>query len=198
MIAKVLVTAFEPWGPHPVNSSAIAVAPMDGQTLRGALVKTAVLPVDRKKATNALFAAIGEQRPDAVISFGMLSTGPAVFRVELVAQNRDLPENGDPATILPDAPPVISTGLPAARIHRKLIEANLAAEYSENAGGFVCNHLFFRLVHAASLGQAPITAGFIHVPAYVDPDIEGSCANRQELEDGAWIAVEATIAPDVR
>jgi len=196
---KVLVTAFAPWAEFRVNSSAIAAAPLDGQTLRGAQVKSVVLPVDGPKATAAIAQAIGSFAPDAVLALGMLSNGPAVWRVELIARNRDLARDGSGAEtpIVAAGARILPTGLPVARIWRKLDEAKMPVEYSENAGGFVCNHVFYRLMQACAEMKAPPIAGFVHLPPPKEPiDDSGFPANRQDLEDGAWIVVDAVIGSD--
>ena len=46
MIKRVLVTAFEPWGEHPFNSSEVAVGPLHGQTVRGAYIGLTSITVD--------------------------------------------------------------------------------------------------------------------------------------------------------
>jgi pyroglutamyl-peptidase len=46
----------------------------------------------------------------------------------------------------------------AAALH----SAGLPAEVSNSAGSFVCNHVFYSLMHLAA-GQ-PWRAGFLHVP----------------------------------
>src|SRR3954467_13190871 len=87
VIDRLLVTGFSPWGEHRVNSSALAIEPLDGIEIGGIQLKCIVLPVDFDASIRALLDAAETFQPDAVISFGMLSTGPDRWRVELVAAN---------------------------------------------------------------------------------------------------------------
>src|SRR5439155_21022334 len=81
--------AFEPWAKHKVNSSALDVEPLDGIEIEGIKLSSLILPVDVEKRIDRLLDAAREFRPDAVVSFGMLSRGPDIWRVELVARNHD-------------------------------------------------------------------------------------------------------------
>ncbi len=138
MIDRILVTGFAPWDTHRVNSSAVAIEPLDGIEIGGIRLKTAVLPVDFDACVAALLDAAAAFEPDAVISFGMLSTGPDVWRVELLAHNVDgrvsaasgaspVPRGSgrrDGNRALDNAlPRILPTGLPAARIFGRLLEA---------------------------------------------------------------------------
>jgi pyroglutamyl-peptidase len=44
-----------------------------------------------------------------------------------------------------------------------LLDAGIAAEISQTAGTFVCNHVFFGLMHELTR-HAGIRGGFVHVP----------------------------------
>ncbi len=193
MIDRVLVTGFAPWDTHRVNSSAVAIEPLDGIEIGGIRIKTAVLPVDFDGCVAALLEAAAEFEPDAVISFGMLSTGPDVWRVELLAHNVDGRRDGN--RLLDNAlPRILPTGLPAARIFGRLLEAGLPVELSENAGRFVCNHLFFESLRAAESGRLPPFTGFVHVPPPVFKEGQDSPVNLDPLHEGARLVVEAVLS----
>ena len=200
MIDRLLVTGFAPWDGHPVNSSALAIEPLDGIEIGGIQLKTLVLPVDHDAAVRALLEAAEAFQPDAVVSFGMLSKGPDVWRVELVAANVDSRGRSESSAVedekplAPDLPRFLPTGLPAARILGRLLEAGLPAELSESAGRFVCNHLFFESLRAAEAGLLPAFTGFIHVPPPVLKEGQESPVNLDPLHEGARLVTEAVLS----
>lgn len=194
---RVLVTAFEPWDDQPLNSSWVAVEPLEGQVVHGAKVKAVSLPVNRASCVRLLREAATAFRPDVVVSFGMTRRERGIWRVEILARNRDrLAAGAEPVPIEKEAPRFLPTGLPAARIRGKLVEAGLPAEFSEDAGDFVCNHLFFRMMLLAEAGELPPMCGFIHVPPPELAD-DGGVQNESLLQEGARVVVEAITAPRI-
>ena len=57
--------------------------------------------------------------------------------------------------------------LPVRRIEAALREEGVPVEESEDAGGFLCNEVFFALMTACAAGALPGVrqAGFLHVPS---------------------------------
>ena len=191
---RILVTAFEPWGDHRVNTSAIAIEGLDGEVVGGCRILVRQLPVEWEVAPERVLAAIADVDPAAVVSFGM-HTGDA-WRVELIARNRDIRDGGDESVIVEDAPRSLTTGLPAAAMLGALLEAGLPATLSEDAGSFLCNHVFFWTMHAAREGAAPPVSGFVHVPAPVfdeDATPGDPPRNADALQEGARLVLE-TVA----
>ncbi|HVO31650.1 MAG TPA: hypothetical protein VMV18_12975 [bacterium] len=195
MITRLLLTGFAPWDEFKVNSSALAVEPLDGIDIGGIRLQSKVLPVDWERAPAALFDAAEEFRPDAVVCFGMLSRGPNVWRVELVAHNHDGRPGRDLAPLDTRLPRILPTGLPAARILGRLMHFGLPAELSETAGDFLCNHVFFHAMKAAEEGRLPPVTGFVHVPPpQFAEDDPGVVANLDPLHEGARLVAEAVLS----
>lgn len=111
----------------------------------------------------------------------MLCLGQAGGRdkigLERVAINVDdarIPDNagGQPIDepIAPGGPAAYFSGLPLKACVQALSEAGLPAEVSNSAGTFVCNHVFYSLMHAlaerslADPAWARVGAGFVHLP----------------------------------
>jgi pyroglutamyl-peptidase len=53
-------------------------------------------------------------------------------------------------------------------IARAITEAGIPARASRNAGGFVCNHLYFGALQYLSDKRSPIPAVFVHLPATLE------------------------------
>ena len=63
------------------------------------------------------------------------------------------------------APPAVRDTLPLERFAVAVRRRGTPVEFSESAGGFLCNHVFFRARHVLELNNCQIPCGFLHVPA---------------------------------
>ena len=59
------------------------------------------------------------------------------------------------------------TAMPVKRMVQKMREAGIPASVSYTAGTYVCNDVFYRLLHHIHTCQPKLVGGFIHVP-YAD------------------------------
>ncbi len=131
----------------------------------GIALRCVALPVVYEAIEPALRAAIGEQRPDAILHLGLASRRRAIT-IETRALNHAVPLHPDaarrrPAQILaPGAPAVLRATYPAARIQAALARSGHDARLSIDAGGYVCNATLYRSLLAAHAARV----GFIHVP----------------------------------
>lgn len=168
MTITVLLTGFEPFNNANVNPAWEAVRALDGWSEGSFTVHGRQLPCVFGEANDVLRAAIADLRPDIVIAVGQAG-GRADLSVERVAINvDDAPIMDNSRQQLVDTP-VVQGGpaayfstLPIKAIVRAMREAGLPASVSQTAGTFVCNHVFYGLMHHAD-GKG-IRAGFIHIP----------------------------------
>ncbi len=71
--------------------------------------------------------------------------------------------------------------------------AGIASEISQTAGTFVCNHIFYGLMHALQTrGRRKVRGGFVHVP-WLPGQGQPSLA-LGDLEKGLLIAVRTALA----
>ena len=68
---KVLVTGFEPWDKWDRNPSGEVAEELDGQSVCGAQVVSAVLPVVYGEDTRIVLPLIDHPRPNVVLSLGL-------------------------------------------------------------------------------------------------------------------------------
>ncbi|HET8529042.1 MAG TPA: pyroglutamyl-peptidase I [Gaiellaceae bacterium] len=154
---RELATGFEPFGEHAGNPSQLLAQELGG----------VVLPVSYARAASALRAALDERDPDLVVCFGLAETRTAVS-VERFAHNLDeasTTDNDDaPGTgreIDPAGPLALRSTLPVDELVAALRARGLPAEVSRDAGGFLCNHVFYVLMQSLKPGRC---GGFVHVP----------------------------------
>ena len=168
----ILVTGFEPFGGERMNPSWEIAQALDGWQCEGHVVRAVRLPCVFGDALRALDAALAEHRPALVVCVGQAG-GRGEISVERVAINVDdarIPDNlgRQPidATVHADGPAAYFSTLPIKAIARDVRAAGIAAAVSNTAGTFVCNHVFYALMHR--LATAPALAhargGFVHVP----------------------------------
>ena len=166
---KALVTAFEPFGGDSVNASLEAVRrlPAKAGTLE---IATAELPTSFARSLPALERAIERIGPDIVLCVGQAGERTALC-VERVAVNVRDTESADNDGARPVDEPVIAGGpaaylstLPVRAAVAALRAAELPAQLSMSAGTYVCNHVFYGLMHLAATNKHRCRAGFLHVP----------------------------------
>jgi pyroglutamyl-peptidase len=162
-VKRVLVTGFESFGEHAINPSALVANAFDG----------VVLPVSYARAADALQVAIDDADPEVVLCFGLADKRTKIS-VERFAHNLDEASTidndeapGSGKEIDPAGPLAFRSTLPVDEIAAALEAEGIPAEVSRDAGGFLCNHVFYVLMQTLDPKRI---GGFIHVPpAYVLP-----------------------------
>ena len=166
--ACILVTGFEPFDGDPLNPSWLIAQALHGQRVHGTRVQAVQLPCAFDAALPALHRALRAHQPGLVLALGQ--AGRQVISIERVAINVNdarIPDNAGnqpvDQPVRPGAPAAYFSTLPIKAMTRALRRAGMAAEVSQTAGTFVCNHVFFGLMHA--LRRRPgVRGGFVHVP----------------------------------
>jgi pyroglutamyl-peptidase len=166
----ILVTGFEPFGPHAANPSEQLARAVDGRAVGGCAVHGAVLPVEHVRARAAVAALLHELRPDVVIHLG-LAGGRARIALERVGVNvmeYSIPDNagfravGEPC--VPGGPAAYVSTLPLAAMLAALLAGAVPAYVSNTAGTYLCNHTLYSTLHAVRDLASPPRVGFVHLP----------------------------------
>ncbi|MBN8889630.1 MAG: pyroglutamyl-peptidase I [Rhodospirillales bacterium 70-18] len=166
---KILVTGFEPFGGERLNPSQAAIDRLPAR-LGGLRIATQLLPAAYAPSLGLLRAAIAREDPDIV-----LCTGEAGSRIDLTpervainVQDARIRDNeGDQpidVAVVPGGPAAYFTTLPIKAAVHAMREAGLPASVSNSAGTFVCNHVFYGLMHYAAMRKARFRGGFMHLP----------------------------------
>lgn len=173
-IGRVLVTGFEPFDGHALNVSWEVARALHGRLIGGTggdrshQVLSAELPCRFGHCIDELNRQLSELEPHLVVCLGQ-AEGRADITIERVALNvRDarIADNGGRQPIdepvHASGPYAYPSGLPLRALLRALQAAGHPVSLSNSAGTFVCNDLFYGLMHRLS-GTA-IRGGFIHLP----------------------------------
>ena len=197
-----LVTGFEPYRGEDVNASLEAVRRLPARI--GALeVTTAELPTSYARSLALLDNAIARVRPEIVLCVGQAGDRVALC-VERVAINVQDARIADNDGAQPVDVPVVAGGpaayfatLPVKAIEAALRAAQLPAEVSNSAGTFVCNHVFYGLMHLAATKNQGFRGGFLHVPCLPQQAAREGNSSPMALDDivrGIGIVLEVAAA----
>lgn len=207
MTKTVLLTGFEPFNNEVVNPAWEAVRALEGWAGAGFRVEVMQLPCVFGQANRVLREALERIAPDVVIAVGQAG-GRVDVSVERVAINVDDAPIADNAqcqlvdeAVVEGGPAAYFSTLPIKAIVVALKGQGVPASVSQTAGTFVCNHVFYGLMHATA--GTDVKAGFIHIPylpqqAAAHPGAASMALT--EVVRGLKIAVEVAVAEnaDVR
>ena len=198
----VLLTGFEPFGGDPLNPSGLVAQALHRRQVAGHRIVAAQLPTVFGASLARLNALLAEHHPALVVCLG-LAASRAAISLERVAINVDDARIADNAGARPIDRPVIA-GAPAAYFSTLPIKAmqaairgaGIPAEVSQTAGTFVCNHVFYGLMHrlATARGMRRTRGGFIHVPML--PEQGTPSLPLAAMVEGVRIGIRTTLTTD--
>ncbi|MBI4575484.1 MAG: hypothetical protein HY722_04385 [Planctomycetes bacterium] len=185
----ILVTGFGPFAYHARNSSWEAASALDGRLLHGYRVVARLMPVSYRRVGPEMARAVGELHPAMVIGLGMGDRGGLAIetRATNLVDSSQRDEDGEERLgqpVVAGAPYTFDSRLPTTEMLGALQRKGYSGWLSPSAQGFLCNYIFYWLVHTYSLGPSPIPTGFVHTPPPDDPYGE------QELADATLVIVE--------
>ena len=196
MTIRLLVTGFTPFPGAPHNPTEQLIRHFEANPPLGGLdveCRFAVLPVDYTEAVPALEASASGFEPHVAVHFG-LARETVGFRLERLARNAIASDAPDNAGNTPEASPIrrdaadIPSSLPLARIAEALDERGHTVEWSDDAGGYLCNYVFFHSAAGLCGGLAAPMSGFVHVgPANTAEDFN-------KLVEGAETILEICVS----
>lgn len=164
----VLLTGFDPFGGDTINPSWEAVSRLHDEAIADRRIVAAQLPTTFDGAPKALRVALRKHAPELVLCVGQAG-GRAALSLERVAININDARIPDNAGAQPIDTPVVRRGpaayfttLPIKAMHADLRAAGIPTEISQTAGTFVCNQVFYALMH--TLAGTRVRGGFVHIP----------------------------------
>ncbi len=192
----ILVTAFEPFGGETMNPTEMILNKLP-ETIGSHRIRKALLPVDFERAPALAIDTYNVFAPDAVLMLGQ-AAGRSAVTPETTAKNIMNARIPDNAGFQPRELPIrkgrsaaLYSTLPLESILETLSAIGVPCEVSDDAGEFVCNALFYRMLHHAS---RKIPTGFIHVPFIREQGHADQPFMEFEDEYRAIVAVIETIS----
>lgn len=204
-MTKVLVTGFDPFGGEPINPAWESVKELAKIESDQYKVEVRQIPTVFDKSIEHLYAAIEETKPDIVLCIGQAG-GRGDLSIERVAINVNDARIADNEGNQPIDTPIVEHGpaaywstLPIKSMVHELQQQGIPASISQTAGTYVCNHVFYGLMHYAAENKAAIRGGFIHIPYLPEQAARQSGQPSMALETivkGLRVAIEAVISHD--
>ncbi len=176
---RVLVTGFLPFADNEVNPSLLVAKRLNNTCDKGVCFEGLIVEVTPNGVARAA-SYINEHDYDGVLMMGLENSAKGL-KLEVVAQNieqtatghgwaNDIPLNATPA--IADGPRMLATTAPLERISLVRLKPTIKVNelWSNDAGSFACNELYYRALHGVRMGNQ-VSDGrqltptlFVHVP----------------------------------
>ncbi len=168
----VLVTGFEPFGGEEINPSWMAVQALHGRTVAGHRLIGAQLPTVFGRSLEALRNLLHRHRPALVVCTGQAGgrTALSLERIAINVSDARIPDNDGAkpvdTPVVAGGPAAYFTSMPIKAMFAALLAEGINAEVSQTAGTFVCNQVFYGLMHELETRHdlRRTRGGLIHVP----------------------------------
>ncbi|CEK16297.1 pyroglutamyl-peptidase I [Chthonomonas calidirosea] len=175
MGVQILLTGFGPFGAVVQNPSQRLVRYFGRHPIEGIGLTAITLPVSYTQAPCTVETLIRQRAEighpfDYVLMLGVAANS-SFWRVERKAHNRasaklDVDETRlAPGPITPGAPATLEATLPVQQLVEAMNGRGIPAHLSDDAGDYLCNYLFFRVLYLLAQLPTPPRAGFLHIPA---------------------------------
>ncbi|MEM5686238.1 pyroglutamyl-peptidase I [Bacillus cereus group sp. MYBK71-2] len=202
----VLLTGFDPFGGESINPAWEVAKSLHEKTIGEYKIISKQVPTVFDKSIQVLKEYIDELNPEIIICIGQAGGRPDIT-IERVAINIDDARIADNEGNQPVDVPVVEEGpaaywstLPMKAIVKKLQEEGIPASVSQTAGTFVCNHLFYGLMHELEKHDTKMKGGFIHIPFLPEQasNYPGQPSmSLSTIRKGIELAVEVTTTVEV-
>jgi pyroglutamyl-peptidase len=166
----ILITGFAAFGGEKINPSWEAVKQLDQLIIDEYQLIARQLPCSFAESSEHLIKLLEELQPQIVLNIGQAG-GRLDISLERVAINLDDARIADnlgaqpiDQTIIKNAPSAYFTNLPLKALLQSARNNGIPASISYSAGTFVCNHVFYTLMHWINTLNPAIKGGFIHIP----------------------------------
>lgn len=204
---EVLLTGFEPFGGESKNASLEIANRLARWSGANCNMSVREIPTVFDESIACLKRCMQEVQPDVVICLGQAQerSTVSVERVAINLNDARIPDNRghqpmDTRTV-GKGPAAYWSTLPVKAIVRRLVQHDIPASISETAGTFVCNHLFYGLMHelrrkGAIWRKKGTMGGFIHLPCLPDQIVGHTERNRLSLDvmvNAIQLAIETTV-----
>ncbi|MEO8607815.1 MAG: pyroglutamyl-peptidase I [Chloroflexota bacterium] len=170
---RILMTGFTPFPGVEVNPTQLLIRYFQDETVslpEGVQVIAEVLPTAFEASDERIRQLIRDESPDFVLCLGVAEKRDSI-NIERIAYNWDeatIPDNDglqlSGQKIVADGTETYDSTLPIEHMMAALQSANLPAVFSDDAGRYVCNHVFYVSRHEIATRGLDIPCGFVHVP----------------------------------
>jgi pyroglutamyl-peptidase len=202
MVGNVLLTGFDPFGGELINPALEAVMKLDRKKVGNITIISKKVPTAFGEAIATLEGFMKEVNPVLIICVGQAGGRPdlTIERVAINVNDARIPDNNGQQPI---DTPIIQGGpvgywstLPIKAIVKKLRDNGVPASVSQTAGTFVCNHIFYGLMHLLNNAGNKARGGFIHIPFLPEQAVRHRGQPSMSLDTivkGLELAIQTTL-----
>lgn len=197
---RLLLTGFMPFPGVDVNPTQLLIRYFQDETVPlppGVQVIAEVLPTAFEASEERIRQLIRDEVPDAVLCLGVAQKRNSI-NVERIAHNWDeatIPDNEglqlSGQKIVADGADTLVSTLPIERMMAALEKASIPAVVSDNAGRYVCNHVFYASRHEIDFRGLNTPCGFVHVPGLAGTNDEHPVWEIERLLDAVQVCIKA-------
>jgi pyroglutamyl-peptidase len=168
---KILLSGFDPFADLATNSSQAIVEEIEKRWKHRKPVHltTEILPTVYGAAEERIRSLIREIRPDVILCLGVAESRSEINleRRALNCDNETAPDNAGDVRLgqqIADGPASYMSTLPLEEMRSALERDGIPVVFSESAGTYVCNHVFYAALHEVERLNLVAKCGFVHVP----------------------------------
>ncbi|RSX48689.1 pyroglutamyl-peptidase I [Bifidobacterium callimiconis] len=209
---NVVISGFDHYEDTSINPSAEVCAALESRGVEPSEdsagdvrinVTSVLIPLSFQNAWPTLHETIERVHPDMVLATGLKTHAHSVAlercATNLIDATRPDADNIQPrrASIDPDGPAAYWTRLPLRTILHDFSDQNIPATLSSDAGTFVCNSLFYRLLDWNST-QSTALSGFLSFPKVNEGGKYGSGLSLDQMVAAAQDVIRATVDYAIR
>ena len=197
--ATVLLTGFSPFGGATTNVSWQVAQSLGGEVIDGHTLVAAPLPTEFDTSLEALTDLIEKHHPSLVVCLGQAGGRRAISfeRIAINIADARIPDNAGKQPVdkpvVSGGPPAYFTGLPIKAMLKAVQEAGIAGEVSQTAGTYVCNHVFYGMMHTLERRRAMqgVRGGFVHLPLL--PEQGEPSMTLEQIQRGLRVAIASAL-----
>lgn len=166
-MARILLTAFEPYEPWTTNASWLALIELTGQLDSVSEITTRLYPVDLAAMKSKLAADLKGQY-DYVFHLGQEPKSSCIqlesLAINVATAGKKISDIDSATTVCESGPPAYQSQLPLQAYARVLREQGIPARVSFHAGTFLCNAVLYWSRQLIDDLDLQTKSAFIHVP----------------------------------
>ncbi len=162
---KVLLTAFEPYGPWSENASWLAVVELTRELTDAHAITTRRYPVEFSAARSRLEQDLSDPY-DVVLHLGQ-AAGAGAIQLEAIAVNVGCDEkafDGEAFELEPGCPLAFRSPLPLNEWSQHIRSAGIPCHISHHAGTYLCNAVYYWTSMLIQRHGWDTQVAFIHLP----------------------------------
>jgi len=166
-MARILLTAFEPYEPWKTNASWLALIELTSQLEATSEITTRLYPVELS-AMKAKLAIDLKTQYDFVFHIGQAPKSSCIqleeYAVNIATAGKTLEDIEASTVVCESGPPAYQSQLPLQAFARALRDEGIPARVSFHAGTFLCNAILYWSRQLIDDLDLPTKSTFIHVP----------------------------------